>query len=167
MDIYEVTQVFNKTMERFQEVHPDTEISSVSIKQNDNGIHVDIVPVLLCSIKVECTLNDNGMEVLMPKKEPRYSLEYLAESLSKDIPRLELQLGENYLTVFLPGNLKKRRHPVTIANHSCITQRVGIDWVTGKPERDTYMIPVEDFHEVNYNNLKGTIESLLKNAEDK
>lgn len=166
MDIHEISQAFNEVMERFQEVHPDTEISSVSIEQNDTGIHVDIVPKLPQTIHVECTLNDNGMEVLMPKKEPRYSLEYLAESLSKDIPRLELQLGENYLTVFLPGNLKKRRHPVTIANRSCITQRVGIDWVTGKPERDTYMIPVKDFHEYNYVRLKDTIESLLKTAEE-
>lgn len=166
MNVKEVTQVFNKAMERFKEVHPDTEISSVSIEQNYNGIHVNIVPVMLRSIKVECTLNDNGMEVLMPKKEPRYSLEYLSESLAKDIPGLEQQLGENYLTVFLPGNLKKRRHPVTIANRSCITQCVGIDDVTGQPERDTYMIPVEDFHEFNYNKLKDTIALLLKNAEE-
>lgn len=166
MNIYEVTQVFDKAMERFKEVHPDTEIRSVSIEQNDNGIHVDIVPVLLRSIELECTINNNGMKDLMSKKEPRYSLEYLSESLAKDIPGLEQQLGENYLTVFLPGNLKKRRHPVTIANRSYITQRVGIDKVTGKPERYTYMIPIEDFHEVNYNNLKGTIESLLKSAED-
>lgn len=166
MNIYEVQQVFDKAMERFKEVHPDTEISSVSIEQNDTSIHVDIVPVLLCSIELKCTLNDNGMEVLMPKKEPRYSLEYLSESLSKDIPGLELQLGENYLTVFLPGNLKKRRHPVTIANRSFITQRVGVDWVTGKPERDTHMIPVVDFHEFNYNKLKDTIALLLKNAEE-
>lgn len=167
MDIYETTMAFNKAIEKFMGAYPYTEISSVSIEQNDTGIHVYIVPKLLHTIQVECTINDNGMEVLMPKKEARYSLEYLSESLTKDIPGLELQLGENYLTVFLPGNLKKRRHPVTIADRSCITQRVGIDWVTGQPERDTYMIPVKDFHEVNYNNLKGTIESLLKNAEDK
>lgn len=162
MDIYETTMAFNKAIEKFMGAYPYTEISSVSIEQNDTGIHVYIMPKLLQAIQMECTINDNGMEVLMPKKEPRYSLEYLAKSLTKDIPGLELQLGENYLTVFLPGNLKKRRHPVTIANRSCITQRVSIDRVTGKPERDTYMIAVEDFHEYNYVRLKDTIESLLK-----
>lgn len=166
MDIYETTMAFNKTIEKFMDAYPYTEIRSVSIEQNDTGIHVNIVPKLLQTIQVECTINDNGMEVLMPKKEHRYSLEYLSESLSKDIPGLEQQLGENYLTVFLPGNLKKRRHPVTIANRSFITQRVGVDWVTGKPERDTHMIPVADFHEFNYNKLKDTIALLLKNAEE-